>query len=250
MNRSGNYGKQLAVIVCTASLLSCANSVETFVYSTDAIYGADGYFPLTPGFTSEFKVEQANGLVNLVTFEIGDQVTYQNQTAWEWISQTKGVEDTGYLVQSGDGLYFLDPDEYSREKLLELPLKIGNSWFRFEQTIIDSFPIDDGGDIIVGDGGSGDGQDDQDTVSVFGPQLSYPVTGSNNMSVQAIEEIILKDGSHYSGAVRVHNEGPNGHNFYWYVPKIGLVRYIIGTDAQASDEKGTVGDLISFGVEQ
>lgn len=227
----------------------CTGDTASSVYQSSATQGSTAYyFPTTVGSTSTFTVTSYGGASTVMTIKMGPKVGFQGDSANLWFGIRPGLPvDTNYVVVRGTGVFLYTDPLSSVETILQSPLRPGQSWSRFvpsldstqsgdTTTLATDFP---GGGIIVkgnnGGGGSGGG-----TGKVV------PTTGSNLAYIDAIEEVDLGSGGHYSGSLRVRTVNPQGtQNHYWFAPGVGLVKYVLG--ASPSHANGIeMGELVAM----
>lgn len=222
--------------VVTALVIGCSDTVSFVSERTDQQPQVTQYFPLEPGLTASYRIDNANGLTEFVTYTIGAPVDYQANQAYRWIKhESNGAIDTSFFFASSDGLYFLEGLSAQTEKMLGYPLTVGKSWSLYDDV---SNPDDT---VTIGAGGP-DSTDGGNT----GASPSFFVEGGTTLSVVAVEGIQLEHGSYYSGTVKVRNVGvDNTTNYYWYAPGIGLVKYVLGATEFNPDGQKT-GEMISY----
>ncbi|MFC1475363.1 hypothetical protein ACFLQG_01835 [Candidatus Zixiibacteriota bacterium] len=220
-------------IVSGGSIINATNPVET-------------YFPLSEGTSRSFTITQANGLSEIVSFRVGKSFDLMGIEVTEWIKTENDVIDTGYFRATSSSLFYYEHKNSTSEKVLELPLDVGNTWSRYDVTdnnfwdyvFVDTSLGDEAGNPV-----------DEDTL-IFPPSTnkSFPLTGSEVMSVESFEQLSLSNGNHYSQAVKVSNTDQTGlkKNYYWYVANIGLVRYVKGATDSSYPNGEEVGELLVY----
>lgn len=216
------------------------NSNETIV-SADSLSNANqsavlDYFPLDEGYTTVFSVHQSNGAQTTATFKVGKAINYYGKDVIEWIGSENGRVDTGYFQATETSLLFYDSYNSDAEVVLELPLRIGASWARFDdQTGTDTDPY-----IDISAGGEDDGGGTSAKV--------FPTDGGSSMVVEGYENLTLDNGYYYSEVLRVANATSNGlgKNYYWYSPGYGLIRYALGVTDATYPDGFVVGEVINF----
>ena len=238
-------------ILCAAMIGCSTNSATTGSSSSADVSDIAYYFPVAEGYKTVYEVEQAGGSVELVSFEVGKQVPFKLSTAYEWIiTDESNNSDIGYLVIEDQDVYFYENVRATPEKILSLPLSPGASWTRFGSSDNDTTSI-----VTTYDGyykdklGGGGGQVDNNYGGIDQAlQKSYPSVGGNDMTVEKIETVALKNGDVFAGAVRIRNSGTAGKsNFYWFAPGVGLTRYVIGASGDDLSSGEIVGELVDFG---
>ena len=214
-----------------------------------AVTGVTEYFPLSQGFSSMYEVEN-DGITEIVIYTIGKEVSFSGGTATEWISYQPSIGyDTGYFKASSTALYYYSDLTSSPDKILELPLKPGQTWIRSDYsstneqdsttTFFDKYYVFVDTNYVVNPK-----EDDYGG----GYAKNYPTAGEISMTVEKIELVQLEDGSVYSGSVKVVNQNTNGtYNVYWFAPGIGLVKYVIGAPSTDGVSGIEMGELKSWG---
>lgn len=226
-------------ILLTVSLMIGCGKNETIINSSSdasANAGVTAYFPLSSGYVTKFAVRTATGETWIDNYSIGDNAEVQSITATARFKYGTSPIDTGYFYATSSALYFYAHRSATPEKILALPLAVGQSWERFPT--------------------SGSGGTDPDTPNEEGgdPLLSaenYPSTGSNVVTVRAIETITLSNGYVFSGAVKLCTSGSvansEDENQYWFAPGVGLVKYVLGASGSLSTAEGqVVGELLDY----
>jgi len=226
--------------------LSCSTNTGSSVGSPEAHSGGDitWYFPLNEGYSTTYEIRSSTDGIETATFKVGKEVSYLGTSAIEWFSYgDKGI-DTTYFEVTDSALYYYSSSHYPREKILELPMEQGHSWSRYSQEQTDDDAYDDFTDIITEN--KYEEADDDTTINALGK--IFPTIGSLDMTVEQIEQLELSSGSFYSNAVRISNSGTAGKkNYYWFVPGIGLVKYVIGATSESYPEGDIEGELITYG---
>jgi hypothetical protein len=230
--------------------LGCSGDRANGVYQADtASHGtASYYFPTSEGKVSTFAITKSGGSSSVETVKLGGLVPFKYGTARLWLAIRPDYSvDTDYVIVSGSSVVLYDNANSLPETILQTPLQAGQSWNRYpEQTVVDT-TVDTttlatelgGTDIITkgGDGGGGGGGN--------GTGKIVPTTGLNQARVDAIEEIVLSSGTHYTGALRVKTDNSGGTvNYYWFAPGYGLVRYVLGATPTLANGIQT-GELIN-----
>jgi hypothetical protein len=230
--------------------LSCSTDSETYVGSPPIpdVYDATYYFPLNQGYTTTYEIRSANGSRDFATFEVGKEVPFLGTIAHEWFSISDATVDIGYFVVTSTELFYYKDVNSTPEKILQIPLNPGRSWYRYygDQEIDDN-GNDDFTDIITDDRNKYEDEDTTVTDSGF-QKLSFPTTGYWEMTVEQVERLELSNSDFYSDAVRISNGGNAGKtNYYWYVPGVGLVRYVISASPDSYPNGDIVGELVHYG---
>jgi hypothetical protein len=203
---------------------------------------ATSWFPLTPGSSSTFETTDADGFNHLVTFKVGNLVSFGSSTAYQWfILENGAVQDTDFVVATATAVYVYESSFSAPEQILKVPVATGSTWNRYAGSTRDTISIITGGEgKDNGDtGDSGDG--DLDVFSKI-----FPTEGSNEMKVVRVDQLTLDNGSHYSGTAEITNSNPGGStNHYWFAPGLGLVKYVIGA-TQSRPSGQASGEMIQF----
>ncbi|MEW6412958.1 MAG: hypothetical protein AB1483_10885 [Candidatus Zixiibacteriota bacterium] len=232
---------RITTVLLVAILTGCSDNTITNVISADDwVAGTEStaYLPLAEGYTTIYSVEYSDGTDDMVTLEVGRQVQLAGISAVEWFSTSGDGLDTGYVHATSDAVYFYESASASPEKILEMPLLLGNSWSRFTDIYIDDQFID-----IITD------YDKDDVDGTEGTAKTFPSSGGDIMTVAGSEGLRLGDGTYYSGAVKIYNasETVGKTNYYWFVANVGLVKYVIGATDSSYPDGDIVGELISSG---
>lgn len=249
-------------VLCLA-WVGCSDTTDEIVSSgvqPSTTSEIEMYFPLSRGFTTTYEVTFGDGHSELVGYEVGREVPFLQGTATEWLVRRNGsIADTNYFVISGSALYFFEHKGAAPERVLQLPLDPGRSWDRYAQADVD---IVFNGDTTSGGNGDeidpsdkddlGLGYDDLEfdtTGSGSGLDLgrSFPTIGSAEVAVETVERVTTRTGEVYSGAVRLRTSGSGDKsNYYWYVPGIGLTKYVLGSTDGPQSEGVEMAELVRF----
>ena len=231
---NGMKHKSLVISIFLALIsivyIGCGDdSIEIIRSESDATTvtttAAERYFPLDEGYTTVYSVVTNSGAPELVTFEVGKEAQIGALSTIEWIGHDRVGSDTTFVYATNSGVYFYDNSSSASEKILALPLVIGQSWDRTDDIIVDIITGFD--DIIV------------DTTGGYSNK-TVPTVGAVTMNVVDIGRLVMSDGTLYSETVKIANMNGEKSNFYWFTPGVGLVRYVIG----ASDGIGLTGDIV------
>jgi len=233
----------LAVALCFG-WVGCTNETTSTLDSSG--YTTTGqlnsYFPTNQGRVSTFQIRQADGSTELITMTAGPQTTISNRPATMWlVKHGNNAPDTSYSVVTDSSVYFYENAGATPERILKLPLQPGNTWDRYTyidiNTGIDSGNGGGGPDTLQGTNGGG----------MRGINAkSFPTEGANTLRIDKSETVSLSNGEVYAGAVRVSNTNDNGlTNYYWYVPGLGLTKYLLGAGSATSTAQ-TTGELVSY----
>jgi len=234
------------IAVCLTAFIwyGCSDNTVRTVISADewAADSGDSYFlPLDRGFAVVYEITKADGSSDMITLEVGKMVPLGSIMAYEWFSDDGSIRDTGYIAAGVDAAYFYESASSSAEKMLQLPLVVGDSWERFSE----DYDGDDWVDILTDDTDDDDDSETQDDA--FSKVL--PSEGGNIMTVVGYEDVELSYGSYFTNAVKIRNDGdsPGKMNYYWYVSSIGLVKYVLGTTDGSYPRGDVVGELVDYG---
>jgi len=205
------------------------------------------YFPLNQGYSTTYEIRSSDGSIETVNFKVGKEVTFLGRPVVEWLSYDKQGIDTTYFEVTETALYYYTSSRYPCEKILELPLEPGHSWSRYSQGQTYGDSTNGGFTDIITDYRYKDNNGDTTTIT---PPLgkTFPTIGSGEMTVEQIERLEMSSGALYSDAVLISNGGTLGKkNYYWFVPGIGLVKYVIGATPDSYPEGDIVGELVLYG---
>jgi hypothetical protein len=230
----------LGGVLFIASLCIGCGKNETIINSSSdssTSSGVTAYFPLTNGYATKFAVRTATGDQWVDNFTVGGNAQVQTVTATTRFKYGTAPVDTGYFYATANALYFYANRSATPEKILQLPLAVGQSWQRFPTS----------GSDTTGGGSDPDTTDGD-------PQLSadnFPSAGSNLITVRGIETITLSNGYVFSGAVKLATSGSvansGDENLYWFAPGVGLVKYVLGASGSLSTAEGqVVGELLDY----
>lgn len=202
----------------------------------------DTYFPLSEGATRLFKVTQSNGLSQTVSIRVGKNINLKGVEVVEWISTSNGIVDTSFFRATNSSLFYYENKNSDPETILALPLNIGYSWERFNYQANDDIIIDS----VIDDSVDPVHEDTTDQIIIL--NKNFPSSGAISMSVENIEQLQLKNGKHYSHAVKISNWDESGlkKNYYWYVPNLGLVKYVKGASSGNADDGYLLGELLDY----
>lgn len=234
----------IAAVFCMIGLFGfgCSDSNVTQVVSDGDGSGTESisYLPLEEGYTTVYRVTYPDGSTEMVSVEVGRQVQIGTVEAREWIGTSDEGTDVGYVRVYNDCVYFYESADASAERILALPLAVGESWSRFDD-------IDDGSggfiDIITN-------LDDNTDTDADANAKAYPTEGGDIMTVAGLEEVVLEDGTRYINAVKISNAGvaPGKTNYYWFVTNVGLVKYVLGATDRSYPDGEVVAVLYDCGT--
>ena len=204
--------------------------------------GVEAYFPLTESYTTSYIVTNSDGTTESVRYEAGAPVDFQLGTAVPWYGSSSDGNHTAYFRTSNTALYYYSSPTASSEKLLELPLTTGKSWYRDAEYLDDTTSIITGFDDGLFDDFWPDGNDEPFLIT-------FPITGATAMTVSGKAPIELNTGLHFSEAVEVSsdNHGTGATNHYWFVCGIGLVKWAKGVTGGNIDLANETGELVEYG---
>ncbi len=237
-------------IALSLAWVGCSNETKTTTYtdSSTPIGGLAYYFPVNEGSTATYQVVHADGSTELITHRIDAQTEINSSPARIWLTIIgKGSPDTSYTVSTDSAVYVYDNTRSIPEQVLHLPLRPGSSWERYSYGNIGTGFSDNGGT------NDGSGQTGSDTVkypvdtngSGFNSKV-IPTDGSNVLTIDRVETLVLSNGDVYAGALRVSNSmNTSGVNHYWYVPGIGLTKYVVGASDSYPNGQ-TMGELVAY----
>ncbi|MDF1544432.1 MAG: hypothetical protein P1R58_04950 [bacterium] len=211
----------------------------------DEVLPEPNYFPLDEGYTGTYKISSTLADPEFVTYEVGAEVAFGGQTAFEWFSYDSRGTDTAYIVVAVDGIDYYSSVTSRAERILQFPLEVGSYWERYADLGTGGSDGGGFGDDLGGDDKS-EGPDDQNEGGiVLGKNL--PLSGDATMNVTAIQSIQLGDGQSYANAYLIQNDlGDSRENRYWYVENVGLVKFEIGVQTEGGTS--TLGELVSYGL--
>lgn len=260
--------RSFLIVALSTLAAGCSDDADRVLTSEVAFDPAPvaAYFPLAADYATVMNVRYADGHRETVTFEVGEKQAlyeYQAYPLYGWDDNTRRT--TSYVVVTDSSLYIFASGASSPEKLLSLPLRPGAQWDRYDVSDLARYATDADGDdteIATGDDsgtfedvleqGTDDQADDESDGDSAGDRplrTSFPTSGGTMMQVQTVESIVLSDGTVYAGAVRVSNEGAYGTtNYYWFVPGVGLAKYVLGATPRAPYTGSVVGEIVDYGV--
>ena len=239
----------LTMTVATICLIGCSDDSSYVSNTSSGLSGsATDYFPMDLGYTTTYEVTRNDGLVEQVTFIIGDPVTFNGTPVVEWRVYNNGSVTTSYLEATDEAIYYWDTDRSTRETILRLPLTLGSSWSRFATT---TEGTKDGGgfgtDIITDPWNK---YDLDTTTSTNDGSLgkNFPTLGSEVMTVEGIENLTVGSNTGFTNAVNVTTTSSMGRtNHYWFAESVGLVKYVIGATDATYPEGEKTGEIVQYG---
>lgn len=239
-----------AIAAMAIGWIGCSDTTEIITNSrleqtVQVVY----YFPLNEGDTTVFDVT-TSGLTEQKTFAMTGTVKLGSADAQRWVISSGASVDTSYLVATDDALYFLETPSAKPEKILALPLTPGASWPRYYNYDVtgyySNFDYGDLGTDSEGDFGDPYGSNTDSTIGSEVLAKNYPTNGANTFTVVGSESVVLGGLGSFPDAVKITNVGYGGTtNLYWYVPGIGLVKYMIGTNADGTATPEVEGVLVA-----
>jgi hypothetical protein len=243
----------VAAVMLSLGWVGCSNNRTTTTTITDS-YSYAGtisyYFPVSEGQVSTYQVRNADGSTDLVNLQVGPKMELNGQAASIWLSSKNGSNvDTSYSVVTESAVYFYDNARSEPELVLQLPLQPGRAWSRFGYTSI----VTGGETTDTTSNPYNDLLYPKDTASTLPDTTQggytakvYPTEGADVITVDKVEMISLSNGNVYSASVRVSNTATDGTtNYYWYVPGIGLTKYVIGATSLYPNGQ-RIGELVSY----
>ncbi|MBD3403062.1 hypothetical protein GF420_09205 [candidate division GN15 bacterium] len=263
----------LLLLVCFAG---CSDDSSSLVQSSGDFDPAPvtEYFPLAPDYASMISVDHNDGGSETIFFEVGEKQTlyeYDAYPLYVWDNDNK--RSTSYIVVTDSALFYLATGNATPQKLLSLPLTPGRSWDRTDIAELNRYVSDNDqaadDDLATGDEDDGstfddnlglggeddepadddDGADNDYIATDLPSRSSFPNPNGTSMQVQTVERITLSDGTVYAGAVRVANQGSGGKvNYYWFVPGVGLARYVLGASQYSVYDGDVVGEVVGYGI--
>jgi hypothetical protein len=224
----------IVILVFSAALMwaGCTDNNDVIVssYENNQLSGVESYYPLTQGYQTVYAVHDIGGFNRTVTNRITGTDTSMGYTLVRQTSHSGQTVDTGFFYIGSGAILYFDYPAGAPEKFLQTPLSNGSAWNRFQSS------QDDFTDILA-DLDKGNGSNAK----------TVPTEGSSVMVVKGTEFVTLSGGDSYSYAVKVENTGSNGaKNAYWFVPGIGLVKYIHGVAPNNPTTGNVVGELVSY----
>jgi hypothetical protein len=249
----------IGVVAMTIGWIGCSDTTKITTSSNqESAVQVVYYFPLNEGDTTVFDVT-ISGITEQKTFVMSGTVKLGISDAQSWVISSGGNVDTSYLVATDSALYFLETPNASPEKILSLPLTPGASWPRYYNYDVTGYyyNYDYYGDLGTGTGTgtgtdttSGNGQPfgnaDSSTTGGDVAAKNYPSDGANTFTVVGTDSVALGTLGSFPDAVKISNIGYGGTtNLYWYVPGIGLVKYMIGTNSDGTATPEVEGTLVA-----
>ncbi len=245
------------VICLVLAWAGCSNTPGEPARSSGAPLVA-AYFPLAPGYTMVYSVTTPD-TTKQITFSVGDHRNIGMADAVNWIVVSgTGSVDTSYLVATDSALYYLETPYSSPEKILSLPLTPGATWPRYYNYNVTGTYNDGIGTAYDSTAGGNGGFSEPlgDTTSAVDSlhtnnnggvaAKNYPSEGANTFTVVGVGQVDLGTLGTFSNAVKLSNIGYGGTtNLYWFVPNVGLVKYLLGTNADGTATPQVAGLLVS-----
>jgi hypothetical protein len=230
-----------AGILSVALMVGCSDNegISGSVHQTP-VTGVEAYFPLTDNYTTTYLVTNPNGTSQSMRCEVGAETDFQHETAVPWLSHSEDGTSTVYFRSSSSALYYYSSLNASSEKLLDLPLTVGKSWYR------DAEYVDDTTSIISGFEDGRFGIIDDDDLPFL---ISFPITGTTFMTVASKGPLELNTGLHFTEAIEItsDNAGTGTTNHSWFVAGIGLVKWAKGVRNGEVSSASETGELTRYG---
>lgn len=254
MTRIAFSGAVLLLLLAFA--VGCSDGTDSATSSSSPFLAkpVTQYFPIAPDFGSVMMVKNPDGRTETVTYQFGNMMLMGGHEAYPWIEyDSRNNASLSYLVAVDSALFLYEYAGAQPQKLLDLPLVPGATWDRFDAAeLTQSSDVSDPTDPDAPDY-KDPGTQDTSSVDPGGdgdPQLSPGdlVTGGREMMVTAIETIELNNGLVFSGAVRIRNVDAYGNtNHYWFVPGVGLAKYVLGVSTYNPYDGNQVGEIVDYG---
>ena len=243
----------ILAILIIAGLTSCSDDSVT-VPPTEGVTTTSNavttYFPLDEGYTSIYSVTSSDGPSRTVTFRVGREVETLDGTVIQWISYDPQTGlDTGYFQITSTAIFYRENITSMAEKIIELPMSVGRTWDRYEDSDVKiTADVESFEDIDI-DGTKIFSENTVDTsISVFSTLKNLPIIGEATMTVEEAGTLSLTNGQSYTTAYRVSTVSAGIlTNYYWFVPGVGLVKYVIGSLDDDPASGNVVGELLEYG---
>ena len=241
-------------VLIIAGLTSCSDDTITVISNdngTTNTSAATTYFPLDEGYTSIYSVKGTDGSSRMITFEVGDEIETLDGSLIEWLSRDPQAGlDTGYFQVTSTAVYYRENVTSSPEKIVQLPMTVGQTWDRFEDPDIKIAADFEGFDDVLIEGTKIDAILDTAIIGTYTNYKNLPIVGEATMTVEEATSLVLTNGDYYTAAYRVSNvSGGVLTNYYWFVPGVGLVKYVIGATDNDPSTGSVVGELVEYGFQ-
>lgn len=236
--------------------VGCSDSDSEYSPTSSTEPEISTYFPLKTGVSNEF-IEVNNTVHDTCYhwFTVGSPVISGSRLVYRWIDENSNrpaFVDTGFLFYDNEAIYYFENPYETPEKLLTVPFQVGSIWLRYNTSEV-QLDYDNYIDIFTGYtndkntddgvlGGYNDGDPTQDDGVIAGK--CFPTIGANYFKIAAIEDIVLYNGNHFQGCLKIENNVGGALNYYWYSPGVGLVKYMIGVDSEDYPEGEIVGQIV------
>jgi len=243
----------LAILIIVG-LTSCSDDSVT-VAPTDNVTTTTSavmtYFPLDEGYTSIYSIKGTDGISRTVTFRVGDEISTLDGTVIEWISNDpKTGLDTGFFQVTSTAIYYRENITSAPEKILQLPLSPGQTWDRFEDSDVKITTDFKSFDDVLIEGAKTDYVLDTAVISIYATYKNLPIIGEAIMTVEEAGPLQLTNGDYYTAAYRISTETAGVlTNYYWFVPGVGLVKYVTGATDDNPANGDVVGELMEYGFQ-
>jgi hypothetical protein len=211
---------------------------------------SNSYFPVAEGKMSTYAISSPGGASSTLTIRLGSKIPFGADSAWQWFAIRPDYSiDTDYVVVTATTVVSYENANSEPETILRAPLLPGQNWSRFPATTqVDvvlpdttTLATDYTGGIVT----KGNGHDDPGGDNGNGSGKVVPIAGGAQATVDGIEEVVLSNGSHYSGALRIETANTSGTaNYYWFAPAYGLVKYVLGATPTRPDGS-QMGELLN-----
>jgi len=249
----------LLIAILAAYGCSEKSSAPLTIAATEEVPPIEQYFPLSTGKVIDFSItNNQTEIESCDRYTVGSGLENRGEKSYIWIHTNPkypSYVDTGYFYQLGNALYYLEDAEATPEKVLEAPFTVGRSWQRYQTRELVLGESDNLLETLINGGGgkNPDGAGDPDNPAAPEEEIpgddspflakNFPISGSTQMTITALEDIELDNGYVFENCIRVENGSASYRNNYWYAPEVGLVRYVLGINATSSPDGQVVGEI-------
>ena len=243
----------LAILIIVG-LTSCSDDSVTVApidSATTNTSAATTYFPLDEGYTSIYSIKGTDGISHTVTFRVGDEIQTLDGSVIEWISNDPRTGlDTGFFQVTSTAIFYRESITSAPEKIIQLPLIVGQTWDRFDDSDVKITADFESFEDVLVEGIKSDFVPDTADISIAGAQKNLPIIGEAIMTVEEADALHLNNGDYYTAAYRVSTETSGVlTNYYWFVPGVGLVKYVIGATDDNPANGSVVVELMEYGFQ-
>lgn len=236
-------------LILMIGLVSCSDDTVEIVTSSGGVNNPSNsvtvYFPILENYTTVYEVTNQNSSSHLNRFKVGREVSFLDSKAWEWFSyDEQGRVDTGFLQVKSSSIDYYESANSDPERILQYPLTVGSSW-QINDALATDIKGDGFAEILIEEIKA-----EPDTSGIIdkGSNKNIPIVGSATMTVVEINEVQLKSGKIYFTSYHVTNQvSATKTNHFWFVPGIGLVKYVLNSTEASYPSGEVVGELISYG---